>query len=88
MSDYVAGERDVLSQISDGLAAAVIMTECAVALFEAQATHPARSIVRARNYPAWLEPTVAAWRPRYSEHTSAFPEPWSCEPGGVRGHNN
>jgi hypothetical protein len=57
MSDYVAGERDVLSQISDGLAAAVIMTECAVALFEAQATHPARSIVRARNYPAWLEPT-------------------------------
>ena len=75
MSDYVGGERDVLAQISDGLAAAVIMTECAVALFEAQATHPARSVVRGRNYPPWLEPTVAAWRPRYQQSLSSWAEP-------------
>jgi hypothetical protein len=75
MSDYIAGERDILAQISDGLAAAVIMTECAVALFEAQATHPARSVVRARNYPHWLEPTVSAWRPRYEESRSSFADP-------------
>jgi hypothetical protein len=75
MSDYVAGERDILAQISDGLAAAVIMTECSVALFEAQATHPARSVVRARNYPHWLEPTVATWRPRYQQSSSALTEP-------------
>ena len=74
MSDYVAGERDILAQISDGIAAAVIITECAVALFEAQATHPARSVVRARNYPHWLEPTVAAWRPRYQQSSSALRE--------------
>jgi hypothetical protein len=61
MSDYVGGERDVLAQISDGLAAAVIATECAVALYEAQSTHPCRAIARAANYPPWLEPTVSAW---------------------------
>ena len=75
MSDYVAGERDILAQISDGLAAAVIMTECAVALYEAQSTHPARIAGRRKNYPPWLEPTVEAWRPRYQQDVSAFAEP-------------
>lgn len=78
MSDYITGERDILAQISDGLAAAVIMTECAVALYEAQSTHPARAVVRQRNYPHWLEPTVAAWRPRYQQDVSAFTEPTAC----------
>ena len=75
MSDYVIGERDILAQISDGLAAAVIMTECAVALYEAQSTHPLRSAVRERNYPHWLDSTISAWRPRFQECTSAFTEP-------------
>ena len=75
MSDYITGERDILAQISDGLAAAVIMTECAVALYEAQATHPARSAVRQQNYPKWLEPTIEAWRPRYQDDVSAFAQP-------------
>lgn len=78
MSDYVGSERDILAQISDGLAAAVTMTECAVALYEAQSTHPARTIVRQKNYPHWLEPTMEAWRPRYQQDTSAFAEPMAC----------
>lgn len=79
MSDYVTGERDILAQISDGLGAAVIMTECAVALYEAQSTHPARIVVRQKNYPGWLEPTAEAWRPRYQEDVSAFAEPVAVE---------
>lgn len=79
MSDYVRGERDILAQISDGLAAAVIMTECAVALYEAQSTHPARTAVRQKNYPLWLEPTVEAWRPRYQQDTSALVGPIALE---------
>jgi hypothetical protein len=75
MSDYIAGERDILAQISDGLSAAIIMTECAVALYEAQSTHPRRSVVRERNYPRWLDSTISAWRPRYQECTSAFDHP-------------
>ncbi|MDA4109717.1 hypothetical protein [Mycolicibacterium holsaticum] len=79
MSDYVGSERDILAQISDGLAAAVTMTECAVALYEAQSTHPARTVVRQKNYPHWLEPTLEAWRPRYQQDTSTFAEPMGCE---------
>ena len=75
MSEYIGSDEDVMAQISDSLGAAVIMTECAIALFEAQATHPARSVVRARNYPDYLEPTVAAWRPLYPQPSPAFAEP-------------
>lgn len=81
MSDYVTGQRDIIAQISDGLAAAVIMTECAVALYEAQSTHPARTALRRRNYPHWLEPTVEAWRPLYHENVSAFTEPMAIGTG-------
>lgn len=83
MSDYVTGERDILAQISDGLSAAIIMTECAVALFEAQSTHPARAVVRARNYPEWLEPTVQAWRPNYQHDRSAFTQPMPLRSGPI-----
>jgi hypothetical protein len=50
---------------ADGFAAALIMTESAVALFEAQAASEARAIVRRKNYPELLVPTVDAWAPRY-----------------------
>jgi hypothetical protein len=65
MTDYIGTEEDVLAQLADSLAAAVIMTECAVALYEAQATHPARPRVRYKNYPGYLESTVSLWRARY-----------------------
>lgn len=81
MSDYVTGQRDIIAQISDGLAAAVISTECAVALYEAQSTHPVRTALRRRNYPHWLEPTVEAWRPRYHVNVSAFTEPMAIGTG-------
>lgn len=75
MSAYIGTEEDVLAQLADSLAAALIMTECAVALYEAQATHPARPRVRGKNYPAYLDSTVTHWRPRYGDPTPALPEP-------------
>ena len=77
MSEYIGSDKDVMAQISDSLGAALIMTECAVALYEAQATHPARSVVRAKNYPDYLEATVAAWRPLYAQPSPAFAEPFA-----------
>ncbi len=77
MSEYIGSDEDVMAQISDSLGAALIMTECAVALYEAQATHPKRSVVRAKNYPDYLEATVAAWRPIYAQPSPAFAEPFA-----------
>ena len=77
MTAYVGTEEDVLAQLADSLAAALIMTECAAALFETLATHPARSTVRRRNYPDYLEPTVSAWRSLYENTAPASPEPLS-----------
>jgi hypothetical protein len=65
MTDYVRDEEATLRVVGEGFAAAVVMTECAVCLFEAQATNPARAAVRKANYPEWLAPTVDAWTPRY-----------------------
>lgn len=65
MSDYIRSEEDVLKMVADGFGAAVIMTECAVALFEAQSGTADTAVRRRKNYPQWLEPTVAAWAPRY-----------------------
>lgn len=65
ITDYVGGEEDLLRLTADGFAAALIMTESAVALFEAQAACEARLIVRRKNYPELLVPTVDAWAPRY-----------------------
>jgi hypothetical protein len=83
MRDYIGTAEDVLAQLADSLAAALIMTECAVALYEAQATHPARPRVRCRNYPAYLEPTVSLWRQRYGQPAPVLPEPLAMPtPGG------
>lgn len=84
MTDYIGTEEDVLAQLADSLAAAVIMTECAVALYEAQATHPARPRVRRRNYPDYLESTVSVWRDRYRSPAPALPEPLPM-PSGAAG---
>ncbi|BBY60524.1 hypothetical protein [Mycolicibacterium sarraceniae] len=75
MTAYLGTEEDVLTQLADSLAAAVIMTECAVALYEAQATHPARTRVRRKNYPENLEPTVSLWADRYRLPAPALGEP-------------
>jgi hypothetical protein len=65
MTDYIRDEEATLKIVGEGFAAAVIMTECAVCLFEAQAANPARAARRKANYPDWLAPTVDAWLPRY-----------------------
>lgn len=65
MTDYVHDDEDTLKMLGDGLAAAVIMTECAVALFEAQSTHPVRLPIRLRHCPNALWPTIEEWAPRY-----------------------
>lgn len=75
LTAYVRTEKDVLAQLADSLAAALIMTECAVALFETLATHPARSFVRRKNYPDYLETTVSAWSSLYANAAPASPEP-------------
>ena len=65
MRDYVRDDTELLKMIADGFAAAVIMTECAVALFEAQSTNVTRAAVRHRNYSESLAATVHAWAARY-----------------------
>ena len=65
MSNYVQSETDLLRMTATGFAAAVIMTECAVALFEAQSINEASAPTRAQNYPAGIASTVAAWSARY-----------------------
>ena len=65
MTDYICDDEATLKVVAEGFAAAVVMTECAVCLFEAPATNAARAAVRRANYPDWLAPTVAAWLPRY-----------------------
>ncbi len=65
MTDYGRGMR-LLGMIADGLAAAINMTECAVALYEAVCRGPAISRGSERSYvPARLEPTIAAWTGLY-----------------------
>jgi hypothetical protein len=65
MTDYVHDDEDTMKILADGFAAAVIMTECAVALFEAQSAHPAKFSVRLRHCPNSLWPTIKEWAPRY-----------------------
>jgi hypothetical protein len=65
MNDYVGGEVDLLKMVAAGFGGAVIVTECAVALFEAQSGTPDTASRRQKNYPDWLATTVASWSPRY-----------------------
>ena len=72
ISDYVfdpSGETSddsgLLEVTLDAFGNAIRMTECAVALFEAQAVGPQPDPKRVRNYPAGLAETVTQWAPRY-----------------------
>lgn len=60
---YVHKERELLGVVADSFAAALIMTESAVALFEAQAQNSKTQ--RALNYPDILAPTISEWSYRY-----------------------
>ncbi len=60
-ADYVPGVR-LFGMIADSLAAAILMTECAVALYEAACRGPAGQQDKAESYvPRRLEPTITAW---------------------------
>jgi hypothetical protein len=63
--EYMQKETDLLRLTVTGFATAVIMTECAVALLEAQSINAARAGTRAQNYPAGIASTVASWSARY-----------------------
>jgi hypothetical protein len=63
--EYMQRETDLLRLTVTGFASAVIMTECAVALFEAQSINAASAGARAENYPAGIASTVASWSARY-----------------------
>lgn len=58
-------DSDLLAITLDALGNALRMTECAVALYEAQATGPRPDPRRVRNYPAGLAEAVSALAPRY-----------------------
>lgn len=55
----------VFGAIADSLATAVNMTECAIALFEAQAQRLSGTTDRERFYPERLEQTIKEWRRLY-----------------------
>jgi hypothetical protein len=64
--DYVKlGELETFRMIADGLAAAVGMAECAVALYEAQAQRRGAPTSRQQFYPRSLAPTIAEWSSLY-----------------------
>ncbi|MGY4100733.1 hypothetical protein ACW2Q0_14445 [Nocardia sp. R16R-3T] len=65
--DY-ARENHLYGMIGDGLFSALIMTECAVALFEALSRDPAAAGTphKDASVPAYLEPTIRAWAQMYS----------------------
>jgi hypothetical protein len=59
--DY-AGGLTLFGMIADSLAAAINMTECAVALYEAVCRAPQGEHDETKSYvPARLEPTIAQW---------------------------
>jgi hypothetical protein len=64
--DYVQkSERVIFGMIDDGLAAAVGMAECAVALFEVQAQRRQPPSQRKGLYPNRLQPTIDDWSTLY-----------------------
>lgn len=60
-----AAECDILEITVDAFGAALRMTECAVALFEAQARSPDPNPARTRNYPDGIGDLVDRWAPLY-----------------------
>jgi hypothetical protein len=66
--DYVqTGEIETFRMVADGLAAAVGMAECAVALYEAQAQLRGAPTSRQQFYPDSLKPTIAKWSAFYGK---------------------
>jgi hypothetical protein len=64
--DYVQkSERVTFGMVADGLAAAVGMAECAVALYEVQAQRRQPPTQRERLYPLRLQPTIDDWSTLY-----------------------
>ncbi len=63
--EYMQRETDLLRLTVIGFASAVSMTECALALLEAQSINAASRATRAQSYPAGIASTVASWSVRY-----------------------
>ena len=59
----------MFSMMADALATALIYTECAVSLFEAQSTDPTSG--RTNYYPERLQPTIDEWRDLYQKATNS-----------------
>jgi hypothetical protein len=75
MAAHLGTDEDVLAQLADRLAAAVIITECALALHQDQATHPARAVLRCSNNPPYIMSAVSLLRHRYGQSAPALPRP-------------
>lgn len=63
-NDYL-NNGDLFAMLADSFAAAVNLTECGIALFEAQAQDHRDTTSRTRHYPARLLPTVVQWSSLY-----------------------
>ncbi|MCD2100392.1 hypothetical protein [Rhodococcus rhodochrous] len=64
--DYASTPSALFKMMADGFGAAVFVTECAVALFEARAVDPAAPMTREPHYPDRLARTVGKWAALYS----------------------
>ena len=64
-TEILASVEAVFSGLADSLATAVNMTECAIALFEAQAQSPTGPTSWKCHYPARLEPAIKEWAGMY-----------------------
>lgn len=64
VTDYTY-DGNLFGMLADTFAAAVNMTECAIALFESQAQGPAGMRAHQRHYPERLHPTITTWSRLY-----------------------
>ena len=62
-TDLLDGPGQMFSMMADAISTALIYTECAVGLFEAQSTDPVGA--RTNYYPERLQPTIDEWRDLY-----------------------
>lgn len=69
--DLVQGPSGMFAMMADSINTALLTTEVAVCLFEAQSTDP--NGFRENYYPARLQPTIDAWRELYSAATEDSP---------------
>ncbi|WKG08179.1 hypothetical protein QX204_24370 [Nocardia sp. PE-7] len=64
VNDYLYNG-DLFALLADSFATAVNLTECGIALYEAQAQNHADETTRSMHYPARLQPTVTEWSKLY-----------------------